>query len=95
MEVPLGRRNRAGQLDQEDQIVSTCLTTLPAFGRQALESKRVRLDFRRRLKDLPHPSGDYSCPSSFRVNLFRNIARISTFGFPLVRRLAHLMRRGV
>ena len=67
------------QLDQEEQIVSICLTTLPAFGRQALESKRVRLYSRWRLIDLPQPSGDYSCPSSFRVNFFRNIARVSTY----------------
>jgi hypothetical protein len=84
-------------LDQEeDQIVSICLSTLPAFGRQALESKRskrVRLDFRRRLKDLPHRSGDYSCPSSFRVNLFQNIARISAFW--ILWGLAHLTQRGV
>ena len=73
------RASEWAQLDQEDQIVSTCLTTLPAFGRQALESKRVRLDFRRRLKDcLSVPvitPGRRVSASTF----FRDIARVSTY----------------
>ena len=62
------------RLDQEDQIVSTCLTTLPAFGRQALESKRVRLDFRRRLDfclSVPviTPARRVSASTFFRISL--------------------------
>jgi hypothetical protein len=45
--------------------VSICFTTLPAFGRQVLDSKRDRLALRPHGNDLLHPSGEFLLFSEF------------------------------